>query len=410
MDIKFRDYQLDAVKRLRTGSILLGGVGSGKSITGLLYYYTRVAGGVVGKTFRDIGGITKPIDLYIITTAAKRDSLEWNGELAHFMLSPGNENQLDIKVVIDSWNNINKYKDVTGAFFLFDEQHVVGYGPWVKSFIKIAKQNEWILATATPGDTWSDYLPVFIANGFFKNKTHFGREHIVYNTFTNYPKIDRYINTSVLENYKKQILVAMGYESETFKHYIDLPVVYNPDEFYKVRIDRWNIYTDEPIKEGSEAMYTMRRVVNSDHSRLEQICELVTKHSKLIIFYNFDYELEILRQLNDILEFPVAEYNGHIHEDIPQSEHWIYLVQYTAGSEAWNCIETNVVVFYSLNYSYRLMHQAAGRIDRMNTPFKNLYYYYLISDSDVDKRIRAALKDKKDFNEKKYLEENRLNF
>ena len=73
-----------------------------------------------------------PKDLYIITTAKKRDTLEWEGELSPFLLSTNPDvNLYQNKVVIDSWNNISKYKDITDAFFIFDEQRVVGSGTWV---------------------------------------------------------------------------------------------------------------------------------------------------------------------------------------------------------------------------------------------------------------------------------------
>ena len=208
--ISLRDYQLDAVKRMKNGCILCGGVGSGKSRTGLAYYYI-CQGGEIGTdeyVAMDDVGIK---DLYIITTARKRDTKEWESELIPFLLSPNKEDNLyHNKVVIDSWNNIHKYAEVSGAFFIFDEQRVVGSGTWVEAFLKIAKHNDWILLSATPGDTWSDYIPVFIANGFYKNRTQFKNDHIVYRWVNgSYPKIDRYLNTGRLIRLRNSILVNM---------------------------------------------------------------------------------------------------------------------------------------------------------------------------------------------------------
>ncbi len=176
--VNLYDYQLEAVKNMKNGCILCGGVGSGKSITSLVYYYSQQGGQIgAGKYIP----MKKPKDLYIITTARKRDTLEWEGELSPFLLSTHEEiNFYKNKVVVDSWNNIGKYENVSNAFFIFDEQRVVGYGAWTKAFLKIAKSNKWILLSATPGDTWQDYIPVFIANGFYKNKSQFVRDHIVY--------------------------------------------------------------------------------------------------------------------------------------------------------------------------------------------------------------------------------------
>lgn len=399
--IKLFDYQKKAVSQLKSGSILRGSVGSGKSLTALAYYYIVECGGQMEPEFQKM---QNPKDIYIITTPRKRDDLDWNREAAHFGLSPDSD-ILGCKLVIDSWNNIGKYKEIKNAFFIFDEQRVVGYGSWVKSFLKISKNNNWILLSATPGDTWMDYIPVFIANGFFKNKTDFTSQHVVYNNFTKFPKIDRFVGTGKLQKLKNDILVEMEYEKKTVNHIVQVVVPYNQKKFDRVYKDRWNPFKNRPIQNGAEACYSMRQVVNSDPSRLEAVLELFHKHKKLIVFYTFDYELDILRRLNDILDVPVAEYNGHLHEPIPQGDSWVYLAQYVSAGEAWNCIQTNAIVLYSRNYSYKQTIQAMGRIDRQNTPFLNLYYYFLTSNSEIDLGIAKSYSQKKNFNEKKFLKE-----
>lgn len=392
------DYQKKAVSELRSGSILWGSVGSGKSLTALAYFYIVECGGAMEPEFKQM---KSPKDLYIITTPRKRDELDWDSEAANFGISKESSIQ-NIRFTVDSWNNIAKYKEIKDAFFIFDEQKVVGYGAWVKAFLKIAKSNHWILLSATPGDTWMDYLPVFIANGFYKNKAEFTSNHVVYNTYTSYPKIDRYVNEGKLQRFKKQILVKLDYKKKTIDNIVTIIVPFNEKKFNLVYEDRWNPYKNKPIENGSEYYYSMRKVVNSDPSRLEAIIQLQKKHKKLIVFYNFDYELDILRHLGDVLECPVAEYNGHIHEQIPQGEEWIYIAQYISAGEAWNCIETNAIVLYSRNYSYKQTTQAMGRIDRQNTPFLNLYYYFLSSDSWIDKAVSKSYKLKKNFNEPKF--------
>lgn len=390
---------------MKTGSILCGGVGSGKSLAAIMYYYTKECGGNFND-FSDISLMKNPKDLYIITTAAKRDTLDWERECAKFGLSKDKDNNINnVNIVVDSWNNIKKYIDVSNAFFIFDEQRVIGSGSWVKSFLKITKLNNWILLSATPGDTWSDYIPVFVANGFYKNRTDFIRQHIVYNNFTRFPKIDHYIEIGKLNKIKDSILVIMEYIKPTISEYQDLIVKFDEKKFNLVMYKRWNPYTDKPIKDVSELIFIMRKVVNSDSSRIETIRELIRKHRKVIIFYNFNYELDILKLLEPPWydpEIKVSQYNGHRHDPLPETEQWAHLVQYMSGAEGWNCIETNTVIFYSLNYSYRMMTQAAGRIDRLNTPFSKLYYYYLISNSLIDREIKKALMTKKDFNEKKF--------
>lgn len=405
MPITLYDYQIKAIRHMRNGCILCGGVGSGKSRTSLAYYYLENGGNPNSLTGGDyIPMEDPPKDLYIITTARKRDTLEWDGELSPFLMSTHDDvNLYSNKIIVDSWNNIKKYADVKNAFFIFDEQRVVGSGAWVKAFLKIAKSNQWILLSATPGDSWSDYIPVFIANGFYKNRTEFTREHIVYKRFSKFPQVDRYINTGRLIRLRKRILVDMDFKRQTISHHEDVYVKYNIAMYKDAGKTRWDPYKDEPIENAGVLCYVWRKIVNTDTSRQTALLELIKKHPKAIIFYNFDYELEILKNLNYGDGVEIAEWNGHAHQPIPHGKKWIYLVQYTAGCEGWNCITTDTIIFYSQNYSYKVMEQASGRINRLNTPYTDLYYYHLKSRSGIDLAISKALSKKKNFNEGKFV-------
>lgn len=393
-------YQMDAVNKMSNGCILNGGVGSGKSRTGL-YYYFKEQGGSINP---DYIPMQNPKDLYIITTAMKRDSLEFEGELANFLMSKNPEaNFYKNKIVIDSWNNIKKYKDVVGAFFIFDEDRVTGNGTWVKTFLNIARKNKWIILSATPGDTWEQYIPVFVANGFYKNKTEFNREHVIFSRFTKYPKIERYINTGRLLRQRNQILVDMDFNRATVPHHEDIYVGYDILKYKNAMKTRWDPFKNEPIQQASGLCYVLRRIVNEDESRQVALLELLEKHTKAIIFYNFDYELDLLKEICNDGKRKVAEWNGHDHQPVPVGENWVYLVQYTAGAEGWNCITTDTIIFYSQNYSYKTVTQAAGRIDRLNTRFVDLYYYHFKSKSSIDLAISKALNEKRQFNESRFI-------
>lgn len=406
MAIELYEHQKIALDMLKSGSILCGGVGSGKSRTALAYYFVKECEGKI--KINGQGGFSsmkKPKDLYIITTARKRDTLEWGKDFGPFLLSTNPElSNCNVNVFVDSWNNIAKYADVKNCFFIFDEQRVVGSGAWVKSFIKITKNNNWLLLTATPGDTWMDYIPVFVANGFYKNRTEFLRRHVVYNHFSKYPKIDHYVELARLVNLRRQVLINMEYVKPTTAHNKQIPVSYDKEIMDKLVIKRWNVFENKPIKDVSELCYLMRKVVNSDPTRIDAVRKLIQEQPRTIIFYNFNYELELLRKLGTEFNRPTAEWNGHKHELIPKEDSWIYLVQYTAGAEGWNCVETNCIIFYSQNYSYKTMIQAAGRIDRLNTPFSDLYYYHIRSNAVIDLAIAKALKKKKNFNEHRFMD------
>ena len=396
------DFQMEAVQKARNGCIFNGGVGSGKSRTSLFYYFKEQGGWIEGS---DYIPMKNPKDLYIITTAMKRDKAEWDGELAWYRLSTKPElNYYNNKVVVDSWNNIKKYIDVKDSFFLFDEDHLTGSGAWVKAFLKIAKNNDWVILSATPADTWIEYWAVFVANGFYKNKTEFQREHVIFSRYTKYPQIDRYVNTQRLERLRNRILIDMTFQRHTKPHHEDVYCDYDIPFYKDVMRKRWDPFRDEPIQQASSLCYILRRIVNSDESRQVALLELLEEHPKAIIFYNFDYEREILLSLGYEYGTEIAEWSGHAHQPIPTSDKWIYLTQYTAGCEGWNTVTTDTIIFFSQNYSYKVMTQAAGRIDRLNTKFIDLYYYHLKSRSGIDLAISKALREKRQFNERKFID------
>ena len=399
MGIHLYDHQQKALAKMKNGCILNGGVGSGKSITSLAYYFKRQGG-----TLDPYSPMIMPKDLYIITTARKRDTNEWERELNVYLMTsdPNKKTAYGNKVIVDSWNNIMKYTEIKDAFFIFDEDRVTGNGKWVTTFLILAKRNDWIILSATSGDKWEDYIPVFLANGFYKNKTEFRREHLVYSMYTKYPKVERYINEGRLIRLRNSILVDMDFERHTVPHHEDIFVKYDIAKYKLAIRDRWDPYKNEPIQQASGLCYVLRRIVNEDETRQAALLELFEKHPKMIVFYNFDYELNTLKSMYFGEDVEVAEWNGHKHQPTPEGDKWVYLVQYTSGCEGWNCITTDTIVFYSQNYSYKVVHQATGRIDRLNTPFTDLYYYHLKSRSGIDLAISKALKAKKKFNETRW--------
>lgn len=375
MVAKLYSHQEEALGLLRSGKVLVGGVGSGKSRVGASWALSQA----------DVSKII------VITTARKRDSLEWEGEFAVFGADLN-------KLTIDSWNNIRKYQSLCDRVFIFDEQRVVGSGAWVKSFLKIVKHNQWVLLSATPGDVWLDYVPLFIANGYYKNRTEFIERHIVWDRFAKYPKVKMYRDQGLLEARRRKILIPMPAERHTRRNRSYIPMSYDRKMYETITKKRRDPETGLPFRNAAGVCYALRKCVNLDGSRVDHVRLLAKKRKKIIVFYNFDYERDILLELQD--EFNVAEWNGHNHQPIPTTDSWVYLVQYTAGAEGWNCVETDTIVFYSLNYSWKITEQAEGRIDRINTPFTDLHYFYFISESGIDSAIQKAVQEKGVFNER----------
>lgn len=397
-------HQNQAINRMFTGCILNGGTGSGKSRTSLYYYFSQNGGYLSSEKY--IPMKKRPPDLYIITTAKKKNDLEWEEELIPFHLYPDSDTReteyYGNKVIIDSWQCIKKYIDVKNAFFIFDEDKLTGKGAWCKAFLKIAKYNDWIILSASPGDTWQDYETVFVANGFFRNRSEFRNNHLIYSRYTNYPSVTGYMNETRLIRLRDRILIDMDFERHTVQHHEDIFVDYDKAQYRYVMKNRWDIFKDEPITQASGLCYVLRKVVNSDESRQVKLLELFEQHPKMIIFYSYDYERDILKNLAYGDDVKVAEYSGHAHEPIPNSDRWVYLVNFLSGAEGWNSVQTNCIVFYSQTYSYKTLLQACGRIDRLNTPYNVLYYYHLKTHSGIDLAISRALKEKKKFNERRW--------
>jgi hypothetical protein len=405
---------------MHNGCVLKGGVGTGKTPTSLGYYWTQILGGKLN----DWASVQHPTDLYIFTTARKRDTKDWQIWAARFGIHEDPSISVGgIRLVVESYNNMVKYKHIKGAFIIMDEQRLVGSGLWAKTFQLMAKSNDWIMLSATPADKWEDYIPLFIANGFYKNRTEFVRDHCIYSYYGSFPKLERYVGVNKLVKLKHSILVEMPYQRHTVRHLIEVPVEYDHELFKIVKEDRWNPYKERPLRDVAELFATMRRVVNSDTSRIEATRSLMQTHPRLIVYYNFNYELEMLRSLvgsptspasstsssatgrsSSVNPVVLAEWNGQKHEDVPDTDHWLYLVQYQAGAEAWNCTTTDAMSFFSLTYSYRFFEQSQGRIDRLDTPFTNLKYYPLVSTSFIDMMIKRALTNKESFNEKDFKE------
>lgn len=408
-------HQFDALDKMSNGKVLCGGVGSGKSRTSLAYYILKDLG--IGKKnsdssigfsiefdFKELDGYGdsgfKKRKLVIITTARKRDTLDWEEEAMPFGLSYNDASPVEI--LVDSWNNVSKYVGIKDSFFIFDEQRLVTMGTWAKAFLKIVKSNRWILLSATPGDSYNDYLTLFLAHGFYKNKTEFNREHIVFSRFSKYPKIERYVGTARLERYRKELLVPMPARRVTEQIHKNIRCEFDKDMYKTIYKDRWDPYEQCPIEDAGKMCLLLRKLVNTDPSRFENLWRIFLIHHKIIVFYNFNIELEMLRDFLNEKSVAFSEWNGHCHESIPDTDEWVYLVQYSAGNEGWNCILTNAMVFFSQNYSYKVMVQAAGRIDRINTPYTDLFYYHLVSTATIDKAILCALKKKRNFNESSF--------
>ena len=406
MTVTYRPEQIQAVRQLQNGSILAGGVGSGKTLTSLAWYLTSVCNAA---SFKEGGSLAKKKvkgspTLYVITTAKKRDSLEWEEEAARLGLSTDPACSFTgSSIVVDSWNNIGKYSDREHAVFFFDEQRASGSGRWVKEFLKITRKNTWLLLSATPGDVWMDYLPVFMAHGFFRTRTEFMEDHVIFDRFAKYPKVKRYIGEAKLQRLRRSILVEMPVERHTTRERETVYCDYDSDLYKWVVKNRMDPWTEEPLRDAGGVCRILRKVVSDNDWRSAEAKRILSSNERVIVFYNYNYELDRILAVSESLGLPTAQWNGHRHDAIPAESRWVYICQYTSAAEGWNCTSTDTVLFWSLNYSWRVTEQCEGRIDRLNTPYSRLKYYFLESHSSIDEAVRRSLSSKKMFNERAFV-------
>lgn len=406
MTVTYRPEQIQAVRQLQNGSILAGGVGSGKTLTSLAWYLTSVCNAA---SFKKGGSLAKKKvkgspTLYVITTAKKRDSLEWEEEAARLGLSTDPACSFTgSSIVVDSWNNIGKYSDREHAVFFFDEQRASGSGRWVKEFLKITRKNTWLLLSATPGDVWMDYLPVFMAHGFFRTRTEFMEDHVIFDRFAKYPKVKRYIGEAKLQRLRRSILVEMPVERHTTRERETVYCDYDRDLYKWVVKNRMDPWTEEPLRDAGGVCRILRKVVSDNDWRSAEAKRILSSNERVIVFYNYNYELDRILAVTESLGLPTAQWNGHRHDAIPAEPRWVYICQYTSAAEGWNCTNTDTVLFWSLNYSWRVTEQCEGRIDRLNTPYSRLKYYFLESHSSIDEAVRRSLSSKKVFNERAFV-------
>ena len=406
MTVVYRPEQIQAVRQLKNGSILAGGVGSGKTLTSLAWYLTSVC---KAASFEKGGSLAKKRvqgspTLYVITTAKKRDSLEWEEEAARLGLSTDPDCSFTgSSIVVDSWNNIGKYSDREHAVFFFDEQRASGSGRWVKEFLKITRKNTWLLLSATPGDVWMDYLPVFMAHGFFRTRTEFMEDHVIFDRFAKYPKVKRYIGEAKLQRLRRSILVEMPVEKHTTRVRETVFCDYDHDSYKWVVKNRMDPWTEEPLRDAGGVCRILRKVVSDNDWRSAEAKRILSSHERVIVFYNYNYELDRILAVAKSLGLPTGQWNGHRHDAIPGGDRWVYICQYSSAAEGWNCTDTDTVLFWSLNYSWRVTEQCEGRIDRLNTPYSRLRYYFLESKSSIDEAVRRALNSKRVFNERAFV-------
>ena len=144
-----------------------------------------------------------------------------------------------------------------------------------------------------------------------------------------------------------------------------------------------------------------------DKSKLDWMRDFLEGYDeRVVVFYNYNAELEQLKQLLERLDRPYSEYNGH-RKDLrafQESSEGVVLANYGSASTGINdFVIASTMVMYSLTTSYIDFEQAKKRIDRIGQTKKPLFYF-LIMKGTIDARVYHSLQEGKDFDERMYAE------
>lgn len=142
-------------------------------------------------------------------------------------------------------------------------------------------------------------------------------------------------------------------------------------------------------------------------NKLQQVEDLITStNDRLIIFYNFKAEYEILAALCKKLKRPVATMNGSLKDmsAYEKESNSVSLVQYQAGAMGLNLQKANKIIYFTLTDKSELFEQSKKRIHRIGQD-KPCFYYYLLTTGSIEWRMLDVLKMRRDYNDKLFEKE-----
>ncbi|WP_368076685.1 SNF2-related protein [Clostridium tyrobutyricum] len=138
-------------------------------------------------------------------------------------------------------------------------------------------------------------------------------------------------------------------------------------------------------------------------NQLKDILE--STEDRIIIFYNFNKELEIIKKLCEKLDKPISIINGAVKDldNFNQYNNSITLVQYQAGAMGHNLQKSNKIIYFSLPLQSELFEQSKKRIHRIGQE-KTCFYWYLITQNSIEEQIYQTLKERRDYTNKLFEE------
>lgn len=416
-NITLFDYQKEAIENYKEKSFNLSDTGVGKTVMALGSFIE-----------------SKCKKLLVICLAPKVVDFAEDGVLMNVDITPLNRGSKKNKELLAESDKVAisfesvwripeflKWVD-EDTFIIIDESHKVANtsSKVTKYVMKLSKKAKYTyLCTATPisNGKYEQYYPQLKMLGVYN-----GTKKEYYNMFVDermtrmggsqFMQITGYRNIDLLENMVNQC--SVNYKRD--KPYLPEDYVYKtkkPAMFNKLKKNRmYKTDNGEVIElDNSSKLFNALRCVShgfllginkqvskEPFERLQAILE-THNNERVVIFYNYNIELEMLKQLLSKLKRPTSEYNG-ARKDLKEFKgkyNGVVLAHYKSASTGINdFVISNVMVFNSLPLSSIELTQSKGRIDRQGQGKKPMYYF-IIPDTPVEKKIFEQITNGKDF-------------
>lgn len=151
----------------------------------------------------------------------------------------------------------------------------------------------------------------------------------------------------------------------------------------------------------TKRLYSRQLCGMYNEERYSMIKELLeSTNDRMVIFYNFNAELEQLKVICEELDKPISQVNGSVKDldNFENIDNTVLLVQYQAGAMGLNLQKANKIIYFSLTESSDLFEQSKKRIHRIGTT-QPCFYYILMCENSVEEDIYKSLLLKQDYND-----------
>lgn len=188
---------------------------------------------------------------------------------------------------------------------------------------------------------------------------------------------------------------------------IEVPVSKEYKEFMKDRIvtvDDVELVGDTVL---TKRLYAKQLCGAYNKDKLDAVQDLIqSTNDRIIIFYNFNVELEALKRICSELDRPVSEVNGNVKDLIAYETRSdsVTLVQYQAGSMGLNLQKSNKIIYFTLTDRSDLFEQSKKRIHRIGQ-YRPCFYYTMICKGSVEESVHNTLQKRMDYTDELFAEE-----